>query len=89
MRFTALIALIGAGATLFLLIPNCSAVLAATNLNFNALRTLAVWYVGNGVSLPATYVAALPFLGISFGATTLWGYAMGFALQRVERTANV
>ena len=61
---------------------------AASNLIFFGLSNLAVWYVGNGMSLPATYVAALPFLGISFGATTLWGYAMGFALQRVERTAN-
>jgi len=27
-------------------------------------------------------------LGISFGAAALWGYALGFALQRAERTAQ-
>ena len=58
---------------------------AVSNLIFFGLSNLAVWYVGNGLSLGATYVAALPFLGISFGATTLWGYALGFALER--RTA--
>ena len=46
------------------------------------MSNAAVWYAGNGLSLGATYVAALPFLGISFGATTLWGYALGFVLQR-------
>ena len=61
---------------------------AASNVIFFALSNAAVWYVGNGLGLGATYVAALPFLGISFGATTLWGYALGFALQRAERPVN-
>ena len=61
---------------------------AASNLIFFGLSNLAVWYSGHGVSLGLIYLAGLPFLGISFGATTLWGYAIGFAIERVERTAN-
>ncbi len=61
---------------------------AASNLILFSLSNFAVWYAGHGASLGLIYLAGLPFLGISFGATTLWGYAIGFALQRSKVAAR-